>query len=120
MSTECPRCEALSAEFEGDCWKAMRSLLTECHFDWRDTEPDGISAEEAREYISTTIEEVEKGEQRQKARAEAAEASAAAMLEALTRLLSLCEAGGHPFEEPNHAVVRQARAALSRGDNGQG
>ena len=32
---------------------------------------------------------------------------------ALIRLLSLCEQGGDPFEEPNHAVVQQARAALS-------
>jgi hypothetical protein len=36
-----------------------------------------------------------------------------ALVDALKRLLSLCEAGGDPFEEPNRVVVNQARAALS-------
>lgn len=74
--------ETIAEEFEKDCWKAMKSLLTECNFEWRDVEPDGVSAEDAREYISTTLDEMEKGEQRWKSRAEAADAEVARLKDA--------------------------------------
>lgn len=51
--------EVVSDEFEKDCWKAMRSLLSECKFDWRDVEHDGVTADEAREYIHDTLNDLE-------------------------------------------------------------
>jgi hypothetical protein len=45
-------------EFERDCWKAMRSLLAECNWNWSD-DPE-VTAEDAREHISITLSEVEK------------------------------------------------------------
>ena len=51
--------EVVSDEFEKDCWKAMRSLLSECKFDWRNVEPDGVTADEAREYIHDTLNDLE-------------------------------------------------------------
>lgn len=41
--------EQVSVEFEKDCWKAMRSLLEECGFDW--SGDDVVTAEDARETI---------------------------------------------------------------------
>ena len=62
--------EVVAEEFEKDCWKAMRSLLSSCNFNWQDVQPDGVTADDAREYISRTLDELEKGEQRWKARAD--------------------------------------------------
>ena len=44
----------LSWDFEGDCWKAMRLLLTKAGFaDW--DEPDGVTADQAYEYLAESI-----------------------------------------------------------------
>jgi hypothetical protein len=40
--------EIVSDEFEKDCWKAMRRLLEECKFDWRDVDyGEGVTADRA-------------------------------------------------------------------------
>ena len=69
--------ERVSTEFEVDCWVAMRSLLNECNYDWGCTEPDGVTAEDAREHISTTIDEMDKSVARWRDRATTAEAALA-------------------------------------------
>lgn len=54
-------------EFERDCWKAMKSLLEICGFDWKDVEgSDGVSAWEARDHIAETIRDCRRtaGDQR--------------------------------------------------------
>ena len=43
-----------SEEFGGDCWIALRSLLNECGWDWS-ADPE-VTADEAREYISITLD----------------------------------------------------------------
>jgi hypothetical protein len=67
--------EAVSVEFEKDCWVAMRSLLNECNFDWSWVDGDGVTADTAREHISETISELGKDRQSAIARAEKAEAA---------------------------------------------
>jgi hypothetical protein len=60
--------EKVADEFERDCWKALRSLLAECHFEWdADARLEGVSAEEAREHISTTLAECDRAAERFKA-----------------------------------------------------
>ncbi len=128
--------ETVSAEFEGDCWKALRSLLSECNFDWRDVEPDGVTADDAREHISTTLDELEKGETRNRERAEAADSRVEALsaevgtarAEAFEEAALIAEAerkqhdtGGGFDSQPAHAAafrIRDAirsRAALDKG-----
>lgn len=60
--------------FESKFWDALRSLLDDCGFDWRDALDGGVTAEEAREHISTTLSEMSDGETRQRRRAMDAEA----------------------------------------------
>jgi hypothetical protein len=65
--------EKVADEFERDCWKALRSLLAECHFEWdADAQLEGVSAEEAREHISTTLAECDRAAERFKAERDAA------------------------------------------------
>lgn len=45
-------------------------------------------------------------------------AAAPELLVALRRLLSLCEQGGDPFDEPGRPTVELARAALSKAQPG--
>lgn len=78
--------ERVSSEFEGDCWVAMRSLLNGCNYDWGCTEPDGVTAEDAREHISTTIAEMEKAEAYWKARAATAEDALAGVSKVIERV----------------------------------
>jgi FtsZ-binding cell division protein ZapB len=78
--------ETLPADFDSDCWRALRSLLAECNFDWRDTDPEGITADQAEEHISTTLDELEKGEAHWKARAENAERETARKCAEIERL----------------------------------
>jgi hypothetical protein len=65
--------EDVAAEFEKDCWKAMRSLLDECGFDWSGGE--AVTAEDARETIREELKYRHDCFIRAKTRAEAAEAS---------------------------------------------
>lgn len=93
--------ETVSAEFEGDCWKALRSLLSECNFDWRDVEPDGVTADDAREHISTTLDELEKGETRNRERAEAAESRVEALSAEVGKLTEALEPFAKQADEFN-------------------
>ena len=89
LTDEAARAQELAPDeaFEKDCWKAMRRLLDECHFSWRDLDPgEGISADDAEEHIKTTLDELEKDAVRQRARATAAEA---ALADARTALESI-------------------------------
>ncbi|MBL4768119.1 MAG: hypothetical protein JKY94_10455 [Rhodobacteraceae bacterium] len=50
--------EKLSTDFEGDCWIALRNLLTKAGWtDWSD--PDGVTAEQAYEYLTEKLDELE-------------------------------------------------------------
>jgi hypothetical protein len=60
--------EKVSADFEGDCWRAFRVLLDECHFDWRYVDPEGVTAEMALEHIRETLRSLENDTKRVKAR----------------------------------------------------
>lgn len=75
---------AFRLSFEKECWVAMRGLLDLCNYDWRDRDTDGVHADDAAEYIRITIDEIEKAEKRNLARAEAAEQRVAALEGALT------------------------------------
>lgn len=74
-------------DFDGDLWIEVRKYLTRLGIDWRDYQDDGITAEEAVEYISNCMDE-------ETARAEAAEAKLARMEEAL-----LWCSGSQDFQE---------------------
>jgi len=50
--------EVVSADFEKDCWRSMRRLLDRCKFDWRDVGHDGVTADEAEEFIRETIDDL--------------------------------------------------------------
>ena len=53
----------VSADFEGDCWGAMRRLLVETGFDsWHD--PDGVTAEMAYEHLVDSLRESTKQDTR--------------------------------------------------------
>jgi hypothetical protein len=79
--------ERVSAEFERDCWKALRSLLAKCHFEWDgDAQLEGVSAEEAREHISTTLAECDRAAERFKAERDEAIRQRDQAVEALARL----------------------------------
>jgi chorismate-pyruvate lyase len=71
--------EQVSAEFEGECWIAMRSLLKQCNFDWSDAD-HGVQADEARGHISESIRDIER-------RAESAEARLKQAEEALRAIV---------------------------------
>ena len=71
--------EQVSAEFEGDCWKAMRNLLESTGFDWSEYSEDGVSASEAQRWI---VEELDRLEAERDA---AWQAGAEAMREAAAR-----------------------------------
>lgn len=100
--------EVVAEEFEKDCWKAMRSLLSSCNFNWQDVQPDGVTADDAREYISTTLDELEKGEQRWKARAD----TLARRVEGLEAALEMI-AGKRPCIDNLMGNVDIALAALT-------
>ena len=51
--------EQVSAEFEGDCWKAMRNLLERTGFDWSEYSEDGVSASEAQRWIVEELDRLE-------------------------------------------------------------
>lgn len=51
--------EQVSAEFEGDCWKAMRNLLESTGFDWSEYSEDGVSASEAQRWIVEELDRLE-------------------------------------------------------------
>jgi hypothetical protein len=92
--------EAVAAEFEKDCWVAMRSLLDLCNFNWRDIDQgDGVTADDAREYIATTIREMEASEATYRTRLEAAEAEVARMREARTEIAALVPEDAEPCDD---------------------
>ena len=100
--------EVVAEEFEKDCWKAMRSLLSICNFNWQDVQPDGVTADDAREYISTTLDELEKGEQRWKARADT-----------LARRVERLEAALTPSADTKAAYMGEIVLTITyRDDNG--
>jgi uncharacterized protein (DUF1330 family) len=114
--------ESVSTDFEKDCWVAMRSLLNVCHFDWRDVDPgEGVTADDAREYIATTINEVEAAGERYLARAEAAEAEVARLREALTEVVAafddMTEADGKLFDKTWLLTAVTAARALSSSEH---
>jgi len=47
-------------EYEKDCTKALFAIANECEYEW---DGDGATADDLREYISTTLEECTKNEQ---------------------------------------------------------
>ena len=51
--------EQVSAEFEGDCWKAMRSLLDRTGFDWPEYSDDGVNASDAHQWIVEELDRLE-------------------------------------------------------------
>ena len=57
----------------------MKSLLKQCEFDWSLVDSDGISADDAREHISETINGIEGDRKAAVARAEAAETEVATL-----------------------------------------
>ena len=64
--------EEVSAEFEGDCWMALRALLDDQQFDWSNGDP--VTAQDALDWLrQDRLEKAEAGK-RAIARAEAAEA----------------------------------------------
>lgn len=65
-----------SEEFGGDCWKALKSLLDECNWNWAD-DPE-LTADDAREHICTTISELEDDASRLRAEVASAKAEGAA------------------------------------------
>jgi|SRR5690349_17525317 len=127
--------EVVAEEFEKDCWKAMRSLLSSCNFNWQDVQPDGVTADDAREYISRTLDELEKGEQRWKARADTlarrVEGLEAALRDARSKIEPVSEAGigWSPYSngktiiqdrEWAYAAIAVIDAALNQKDGGNG
>lgn len=50
--------EVVSSDFEKDCWRSMRRLLDRCKFDWRDVGHDGVTADDAEEFIRETIDDL--------------------------------------------------------------
>jgi prefoldin subunit 5 len=107
-----PQAEVVAEEFEKDCWKAMRSLLSSCNFNWQDVE-DGVTADDAREYISTTLDELEKGEQRWKARADTLARRVEVLEAALRSYRRATSRTTYPNEHPIWEAVRLADAALT-------
>lgn len=92
----------MSAEFEGDCWKAMRALLDECEFPWADLDfGEGISADDARLHISETLRSIEDAERNWRARAERAEADLAGAREAALREMKKMH--WHKYSVPGRA-----------------
>ena len=67
--------EIVSLDFEGDCWRALKKLLHENHFDWSDVDGDGVTADEAIDYIRETINSLEADMNAFKERADTAHAS---------------------------------------------
>ena len=51
--------EQVSAEFEGDCWKAMRNLLDRTCFDWPEYGDDGVTADDAHQWIVEELDRLE-------------------------------------------------------------
>lgn len=51
--------DVVSDEFEKDCWRSLRRLLDRCGFDWRDVGSDGVTADDAEEYIREQIKHLE-------------------------------------------------------------
>lgn len=51
--------EQVSAEFEGDCWKAIHNLLERTGFDWSEYSEDGVSASEAQRWIVEELDRLE-------------------------------------------------------------
>lgn len=114
--------EIVAEGFEKDCWKALQELMVECHYDWRDA-CDGVSAEDARDYISTTLNELEKAEQSWRSRAEAAETALATARSELDRLAGLeaesMEAGEVVGDLRAELATAKARIAELEGSEGR-
>lgn len=51
--------EQVSAEFEGDCWKAIHNLLERTGFDWSEYSEDGVTASEAQRWIVEELDRLE-------------------------------------------------------------
>ena len=50
--------ERVSHEFEGECWKALRTLLDETNFEWEPN--DDVTAQDAYEHLSETLRDFQR------------------------------------------------------------
>lgn len=110
--------EKVSVEFEGECWAVLRTLLSECNFPWDLSEPDGVTAQEALDYIRETMSEADKTEGYLKARAEAAEAREAKLREVLSALDRMNRGVDWCDQDEQARRWAAARAALQTGEEG--
>lgn len=51
--------EQVSTEFEGDCWKTLRKLLDRTGFDWSEYSEDGVTADDAYQWIVDELDRLE-------------------------------------------------------------
>ena len=109
----------LAVEFEGLLWKEVQSLLDEYDFDWYNHQYEGVSADEAVDYIRETIKDGHR-------RAEKAEAEVGQLREAL-KFYADFNRESHDFLivhrsdktdviESVYDMGHRARAALKGGD----
>ncbi len=106
--------EIVSDEFEKDCWKAMRRLLEECKFDWRDVDPgEGVTADRAYEYIKETIDAVESDGLRWKSRAEQAESALAKTDRTAKHLLIAANEYQHRLAKAVEVIERLSSFSIS-------
>lgn len=103
--------EQVSAEFEGDCWKALRNLLDRTGFDWSEYSEDGVTASEAQEWIEEELDRLE-------AAIDAAwQAGAEAMRKAAANVASntclVPPDGGSPTEEERAVCEQVCRRVLA-------
>lgn len=102
------RIEEIGAEadaFDKDATNTLKALLEQSEgFDWRDY-PDGWSSQDAYDFLTTDRQEAWNSYERERKRAEAAEARNAALVKAL-----------EPFARVTYAANTFNRAALSDED----
>lgn len=103
----------VSAEFEGDLWKAIRSVVERNPgFNWRDYEPDGMMADDVATLFDEDMQEAWAQSERAVKRADAAEARRDTLAGALEKIVRTAKKG-QTFGRWHRFAVNVAIAALS-------
>lgn len=109
----------VSAEFEGDLWKAIRHVVeSNPGFSWRDYEPEGMTADDVATLFSEDLAAAWADVERFKAKAEAAEAERDALKAALAEAVTKVEENRSLRTKSWQDWLRTASAALSKTQGG--
>lgn len=102
--------EQVSAEFEGDCWKVLRALLDRTDFDWPQYSEDGVSSDDAYQWIAEELDRLEA--ERDAAWQAGAEAMREAAAERLTSLAAVLRKSENSYHQSQASAMLERAGAI--------